>query len=520
MSEDNNGNDSRPRKLMTMVMDKKARDAAAVNEQEMLKAALLATLEELGNLTHDTEDSLEFGGEKFILPEAYRHDPMAAAVFIRDYVRAQHKHYEFSTTYDYRPMDGAHAFQASMKKVFGNVGIGKNRPATFFTPEKPPEMRTINTSYSTTAQVPWGQVEFPMLDATFQLGATMDREKGMLFVLAVDAPKMYKKQLDAFFQVVRDELKKNSIYKGKAITGAELPTFLDLSKLDPSKVIYSDEVLQSLDTNLWSLLRHTALMEEFRIPLKRAVLLEGPYGTGKTMAGTLTAKEAAENGWTFILCRAADGDNLYDTLKTAQVYSPSVVWFEDIDKLATGGTVEEISKLLDALDGAQTKGNAVVAGFTTNHIDKIQKGVLRPGRLDAVIHIGELDAPGYEKLTRSLIPKTLLGDVDYDRVVAAMHGYMPAFVAEAINNSVRFAITRNNGRPDKINTDDIVDSALSLRNQWKLMNDAGEGANKPTLDSVTRTTLTELLNKMELPYDHSQDVQFMRFNADREPKKD
>ena len=144
---------------------------------------------------------------------------------------------------------------------------------------------------------------------------------------------------------------------------AEEPTFLDLSKIDPNKVIYSEEVLTQLNTNLWSVLEHTDLMRSYGLPLKRAVLLEGPYGTGKTLAGTLTAKRAVENGWTFILVRPGQ-DDLFTALKTAQVYAPAVVWFEDIDGLAKGGTDEQISRLLDALDGAQTKGHAVVAGFT------------------------------------------------------------------------------------------------------------------------------------------------------------
>jgi ATP-dependent 26S proteasome regulatory subunit len=166
-----------------------------------------------------------------------------------------------------------------------------------------------------------------------------------------------------------------------------------------------------------------------------------------------------------------------------------VVWFEDIDKLAKGGTDEEISKLLDALDGAQNKGHAVVAGFTTNHINTLQKGVLRPGRLDAIIHIGQLDASGYEKLVRSLIPEHLLGDIDYTKVVEAMDDFMPAFVTEAINNSLRYTITRTKGHPQKIETTDIVNSAAGLRAQHDLMNNAGEGANKPTVDS----TMNELV---------------------------
>lgn len=501
--------------IMDLVVTDKTRKAQAMAEQAAIKLALMTTLETLGGMTHDTDDGLEFKGEKIILPASYDGRVMDAAKYLRDYSLAQEKHYEFSRIFPYRPLDGAHAFQMAMKNAFGSVGIGKNRPATMFSPEKPPQMRTIDTSFTTTAQVPWGAVDFPMFDATFHLSYTEDAEKGMLFVLAVEAPKKYRKAMDGFFQYVEKTLNESSIYKGKAITGAADPGFVDTSKIDPSRVIYSDEVLQQLDTNLWSLLRYTEKMKALKLPLKRAVLLEGPYGTGKTLAGTLTAKEAADNGWTFILVRPGQ-DNLFNALKTAQIYAPAVVWFEDIDTLARGGTDDQISKLLDALDGAQNKGHAVVAGFTTNHIDTIQKGVLRPGRLDAIIHIGPLDAPAFEKLAKSLIPKDLLGDVDYGKVVSAMDGFMPAFVTEAFNNALRYSISRTKGHPQKVETDDIVASANALRRQHELMNNAGEGANRPTLDKVFSDTMVRTLEKMEFGFDKDQESHGLNFNSDRE----
>jgi transitional endoplasmic reticulum ATPase len=39
--------------------------------------------------------------------------------------------------------------------------------------------------------------------------------------------------------------------------------------------------------------------------------------------------------------------------------------------------------------------------MTTNHKDEIHKGMLRPGRLDAIIEIGAMDRPGVEKLART-----------------------------------------------------------------------------------------------------------------------
>jgi len=500
------------RKLMEFVVTEEQRQKAAVSEEKARNMAIIALLGELGG-ANVQDDAIQFVGTKMVLPESYEGRVPEAIQYLKRYQEAQEKHYEFSKKFNYRPWDGAHAFHATMKKMFGTVGIGKNRPATFFLPERPPQMITINVGVDKTDSVPWGAVEFPPLEAIFGVGATRDREYGQLFQLSVDAPKKYKRHIDAFFQMVENELRTNSIFKGHAINGAPEPAFLDLSRIDRNKVVYSEDVMTQLNTNLWSLINHTDLMRELGMPLKRAVLLEGPYGTGKSLAGALTAQEATAKGWTYILCRPGV-DNLFDVLKTAQLYAPAVIWYEDIDTLAKGGTSEEISTLLDALDGVQNKGSEILAGFTSNHVEQIQKGVLRPGRLDAIIHIGELDADGYRKLIHNLIKPELIGDIDYDLVSKGFVGFLPAFVTEAINNALRYSIARTNGKPSKIETDDLVNAALGLRRQLDLMNGAGEGENRPTVDSTLKELVAQVGNHFEFGYG-ADERNGLVFNPDR-----
>jgi len=171
-----------------------------------------------------------------------------------------------------------------------------------------------------------------------------------------------------------------------------------------------------------------------------------------------------------------------------------VVWYEDIDIVAKGKSNEQVSRLLDSLDGITNKGVEILAGFTTNHIEEIQKGVLRPGRLDSVIHVGELDNEGFEKLTKSVIPAQLRGEIDYVKVAEAMHGYLPAFAKEAMDRAIRYSISRNHGTPDVINTQDLVNAADGLRTQWQLMHDANEGVPVSTLDGVFRGVIEDALH--------------------------
>lgn len=481
-------------------------DTTVRTEQEIVKEMVLAALGELGGRLV-SDDSLTFEGNRFVLPTHLNGNIGAAVRYLEDYDKQQNAMTEFNRTYKYRPFDGAHAFNLAMQKVFGTSGIGVATP-TFFGPE-PPQLRSIPTSHNTSTQVPWGRVEFSPLTATFQLGAQRTQEDGLLFRIQVLCPRRYRKHIEGFLDVVQEQLEKNSIYRGKAMDAAELPNFIDTTLVDPKTVVYNKDVFTQLHANFWSLLDYSDEMRKQGIPLKRAVLVEGQYGTGKTLCGALTAQRAVANGWTFI--NVKPGDNLYEALNTAQLYSPAVVWFEDVDVLSTGAENRaDVSQLLDALDGIQSKGVEVMAGFTTNFPDKIEKGVLRPGRIDSVIHIGELDPEGFERLVKVVISEANRGEIDFAPVAEAMKGFLPAFVREASERAIRYSMARNRGVPTKINTADLVAAADSMRAQLKLMEDATEASARDTLDAgfkkVIENSVKEQLNQTAVVDDDGDTV--------------
>lgn len=460
------------------------------NQQEQIGKELLAALDALGG-QRVKDDGITFQGDKFILPVNYEGDYQGVIKFLNQVDKAENTTFAFSRSFKFRPWDGAAAFQRALYRVFGTVGIGSAIQTMFG--DIPPQYVSVATDFGKTEQVPWGKVDMPPLEASFYLGSTGDPEYGQLFEIHVEAPRRNRKRIEAFFDVIQDELEVRSIYRGKAFNGAETPEFLDLREVDESKVVYSNETLAQLNANIWGLIEHTATMRKLGIPLKRAVLLEGPFGTGKSLAGALTAQKARANGWTFILARPGK-DDLFEVLNTAKLYAPAVVQFEDIDVVAKGGTDTEISKLLDALDGIGNKGNGVVAMFTTNHVENIQKAVMRPGRIDSIIHIGFLDRDGVEKLIKSVVNPNVLGDIDYDKVYAHMTDFLPAFVKEALDRAVRFAVTRTGSDDFVIETDDVVNAAMGLHTQLELMNAANEGpAPVPTLDAALRQTVKQTI---------------------------
>jgi transitional endoplasmic reticulum ATPase len=483
----------------TETLDAYGNPVKGESEAEKNRKRVLAALDALGGQTVG-DDSLIFRGTQFILPASMEGDVLGAMRYLEDWDEQQNTEFEFTRTYHNRPFDGAAAFERAMNRVFGTSGVGRATFSMFG--RTPPQYRSIATGPDATMQVPWGRVEFSPIQAVFTLDYTRDSEYGVVFQLAVEAPRRHRKRVEGFFTVVEDELAKNSIYKGHAITSDMIePKFLDTSKIDESKIIYRQDVMQQLDVNLWAPLRYTSAMREAGVPLKRAVLVEGPNGTGKTLSGLRTAQIAQENGWTFILVRA--GEDPLEALKTARVYAPAVVWVEDLDVIASadGDTKDrkKISKVLDVLDGLQGKGAEVMAGFTTNFVEKLDKGVLRPGRLDAVIHIAELDAIGYERLVRALTPERLLDpDVDMTAVTAAYEGFLPAFAAEATQRAVRYSIARNAGKAGIITTEDLTGAAHGMKDHLSLMDRAQHtGSDVVTLDMLLTNTVQTAMSGVE-----------------------
>lgn len=453
-------------------------------------AHILAMLAELGGKTFDDDDIIH-EGDKLILPSGMGFD--TAIRFLEKKRDEMQAITEFTRRYNYRPYDGAFCMWNAMKDTFG--AVGHKGTMGFFGPN-PPEMRSVPVDVGVYDQIPWGRFDLPFLPkAIFETQMVDHIEYGPLFQLVCWGPKRFRHEIDGVFNLVENQLREHSLYRGKAFDGQDTPEFVDLSGVRPEQVVYSEDVVTQLTASVWAQLRHTERFKELGIPLKRAVLLFGPYGTGKTLAAALTGQEATANGWTFIKARPGR-DDLAQVLQTARLYQPACVFYEDVDQIA-GSDAESgrvLSRLLDDFDGIEAKDTKILVVLTTNHPERIHKGMARPGRLDAMIEINELDAAGVEKLVRSRIPSDRLDDgIDWASVFDSAEGYKPAFVTEFADRAMRYTLARHGGdlNSQEITTADLCNSAASLRPQFEIM----EGAR----DTRQRDTLSEALGQAVAP---------------------
>lgn len=379
-------------------------------------------------------------GEKLILPEKL---PIPAAINLLKR-RAEYEDEEVAVqeTFLAFPQDGAYALDKVLTEMFGWTPA-EGTPGFFG--KTPPSMMTIEIGPDKVAQVPWGRFSLPNVDGFVQSSVNV-KDGRVCYHLTAVVKRNSESTVRDLFDRVRAYLKSNSIYLGKAIKirfrnddGDALempePKFLDTSKVDPSALIYSKDVQDSVETNLFTPIQRVRDCLANDIAVKRGVLLGGPYGTGKTLAAHVASKHAVDNGLTFIYVTRAS--ELADAVNFAKLYgTPAAVLFcEDIDRAVHIERTVSVDEILNIIDGIDSKHLNLITVLTTNHLDNINAAMLRPGRLDAIIEVTPPDAEAAERLLRFYGKKAIDATEDLTEASQLLAGTIPATIAEVVKRA-------------------------------------------------------------------------------------
>ena len=170
----------------------------------------------------------------------------------------------------------------------------------------------------------------------------------------------------------------------------------------------------------------------------KGVLLYGPPGTGKTLMAKAVANETNAN---FISVRGPQllskwvGESekaIRQTFRKARQVSPTIIFFDELDSLAPsrgqemGNNVSErvVNQLLTELDGLEEMGDVMVIG-ATNRPDMIDPALLRSGRFDRLVMIGQPNQEGREQILDIHTQNTPLApDVSLREIAEITDGYV------------------------------------------------------------------------------------------------
>lgn len=212
-----------------------------------------------------------------------------------------------------------------------------------------------------------------------------------------------------------------------------------------------------------------------RIP--KGVLLEGPPGTGKTLLAKAVAGEA---GVPFFSISASEFVEMFvgvgasrvrDLFENAKKSAPAIVFIDEIDAVGRqrgagmGGGHDEreqtLNQLLVEMDGFEGT-EAVIVIAATNRSDVLDPALLRPGRFDRQILVGNPDVKGREAILKVHgRNKKFAADVDLKALAQQTPGSSGAELENILNEAALVAARANRKEITMVDLDEAQDRVIA-----------------------------------------------------------
>lgn len=194
-----------------------------------------------------------------------------------------------------------------------------------------------------------------------------------------------------------------------------------------------------------------------RLGRRTGILLYGPPGSGKTL---LAKALATEYQMSFLAVKGPElmsmyigetESNIRELFAQARLSQPSILFFDELDSLATargqdgdsGGVTDRIvAQLMVELDriSEDASSNVFVIG-ATNRPDLLDPALMRPGRLDKSIYLGAPSSTAEQVaiLRASSLGMRLADDVQFEGLKLSPD-YSPADLANICRVAMRLAL--------------------------------------------------------------------------------
>jgi cell division protease FtsH len=267
-------------------------------------------------------------------------------------------------------------------------------------------------------------------------------------------------------------------------------SFNDLGGYDKIK----KELLQCSD-----LLINFDKYKKYNVRTPKGIIFDGPPGNGKTLfakcfSGEIKASFIPVSGSEFSEKYVGVGaKRIRDLFKLASKNKPCIIFIDEIDALARkrGNDMvssnsekdQTLNQLLINLDGYKSSDGIFVMG-ATNRLDLLDPALLRPGRIDKHIYIGNPDSKTREEIIKiHLKGKPIDSDITINYIVEMSGGFSGAQIENLLNEAMLNALRDNR---ESISLDDLEFIANRIIAGWQATE------NKYSDDIINRIVIHEL----------------------------
>ncbi|AKL94502.1 ATP-dependent zinc metalloprotease FtsH [Clostridium aceticum] len=274
--------------------------------------------------------------------------------------------------------------------------------------------------------------------------------KDRLILIAVTAFLfVYYIKLDKPFQyahaMINDE-KKSCENNNEVFTKPKV-TFEDVAGLDEVK----EELVEVID-----FINQTEKYQKMGAKIPKGIMFYGPPGTGKTLLASAVAGETKSTFFTasgseFVEKYVGVGAKRVRTLfEKAKKEAPSVIFIDEIDAIGAKRHLDSnnekdqtLNQLLIELDGFNTDQSVVVIA-ATNRLDLLDEALLRPGRFDRHMFIGNPNVRAREEILRVHTKnKPLDESIKIQDLAKKTHGMSGAHLSNIANEAAIIAVREN-----------------------------------------------------------------------------
>lgn len=218
-------------------------------------------------------------------------------------------------------------------------------------------------------------------------------------------------------------------------------------------------------------LTRSKLAQKHGVSPPRTIIFFGPPGTGKTH---FARSIAARLEWWFVEVSPSDlmvdgedrmGNKLKQFFEMTRNLDEVVIFIDEFEEIAASrdnasrtdkSITNEFIKQVPLFRREKRKNILVCA---TNYIRQLDAALIRPGRFDCIIPVGDLDHKSRCLIFRHFLVNTNHTDVDVDRVVSELVYFTPADIEFLFNKISQFAFEKeyNEGEDFSITTETFLD---------------------------------------------------------------